>query len=151
MPRARNTSDKPYVLNTDSELSRAKGSRVFEESAARRAKQQRFESEETQALRRTFEDNTRTQKGLKKIESLPLGSGFNHYFDKCGRTGIDSTKMDKGYIQVKFKDGSEYIYDTSRLSDYMIQKMQTLANDNEGLNRFINTSKAKFLYSEKMR
>ena len=151
MPRARNTADRPYSLNTDSELSRAKGSRVFQENAASRPKQQRFESEETMALRRVFDDNTRTQKGLKKIAELPQGMGFQHYYDKCGRSGVDSTKMDKGYIQVKFKDGSEYVYDTSRLSDYMIQKMQTLANDNEGLNRFINTSKAKFMYSEKMR
>ena len=100
---------------------------------------------------RTHEPLQRTQAGLIGSEDLDRSSELKPYNDKCGRSGVVAYKMDQKGIEVHFKDGSTYKYDQSNLSSYMIQKMKTLATEGEGLNRFINLSKAKFAYSEKSR
>ena len=60
------------------------------------------------------------------------------YLDLDGDSGVDAYEIGDGFIRVRFKDNSVYLYTDESTGSENILKMQELAEHGDGLNSFIN-------------
>lgn len=60
------------------------------------------------------------------------------YANTTGRSGVTSTKDGRGSIQVRFKDGSKYLYTNASAGRSRVRRMRELSERGSGLNGYIN-------------
>lgn len=62
------------------------------------------------------------------------------YKNLSKRSGVVSYSSSRGKLNVKFKDGSKYLYTPSSCGKYKMNRMRQLASKGIGLNGYINKS-----------
>jgi len=60
------------------------------------------------------------------------------YGDGSGRSGVQAYREGPDFIEVRFKDGSVYLYTNESAGKSTIAYMKRVANYGHGLNGFIN-------------
>jgi hypothetical protein len=72
------------------------------------------------------------------------------YANRGGDSGVTGYDITDDSISVRFRDGSEYLYDYGSAGRDNIEQMKTLAKEGQGLNEFISTTVRK-RYARKLR
>jgi hypothetical protein len=70
------------------------------------------------------------------------------YENLSGRSNVKSYKSTRGKLNIKFGDGSRYLYTPGSAGAYKLRRMRELAGKGIGLNRYIN-KKVKNNYESK--
>lgn len=63
---------------------------------------------------------------------------MEHYANRGGDSGITGYEIAQGQITVKFRDGSQYLYNSHSPGAAIVTEMQRFAAAGQGLNSYIN-------------
>lgn len=77
-------------------------------------------------------------------------SGWQQYADPNGDSSVDAYEIGSDYVQVRFTDGSVYLYTYASAGESNIERMKELAQSGNGLNSFIMNN-VKYDYASKQR
>mgnify|MGYP001350333447 CR=1 FL=1 len=67
-------------------------------------------------------------------------SGWHEYADRDGDSAVTAYRLGRGCIEVRFDDGSEYLYTDTSAGAANINRMRQLALGGDGLGAFIQST-----------
>lgn len=74
------------------------------------------------------------------VASAPQDASWHIYADPDGDSSVVEYRMGPGFIEVRFSDGSQYLYTDVSAGATNIARMQQLAAQGDGLGSFIQTN-----------
>jgi hypothetical protein len=87
-----------------------------------------------------------SQPSYSPPESSSIGAqptGWQVYANTNGDSSVAAYKIGADYVQVRFTDGSEYLYTYASAGHSNIERMKVLAQQGDGLNSFIMSNVRK--------